>query len=63
WLSVFIGQNIWPRRHDPLADIAPLEETRRQLDRLKQQIRQTVEAMPTHEQFIHDNCRAAPLVR
>jgi tryptophan halogenase len=60
WLSVFIGQNIWPRRHDPLADIAPVEETRRQLIRLRQQIRQTAEAMPTHEQYIEDNCRASP---
>ena len=58
WLSVFIGQNIWPRRHDPLADIAPVEETRRQLARLREQIRQTAEAMPTHEKFIADNCRA-----
>jgi tryptophan halogenase len=58
WLSVFIGQNIWPRRHDPLADVVPVEATRTQLARLRAQIQQTVEAMPTHEQFIEQNCRA-----
>jgi SepF-like predicted cell division protein (DUF552 family) len=41
-----------------LADIAPVEETRRQLARLREQIRQTAEAMPTHEKFIADTCRA-----
>jgi len=58
WLSLFIGQRCWPRRFDPLAGIPAVEETRRQLAGLKQQIRQTAECMPTHEQFIAEHGRA-----
>ena len=58
WLSVFIGQGIWPRRYDPLADINPLDATRSQMQRLKVLIRQTAEAMPAHSAFIAEYCRA-----
>jgi tryptophan halogenase len=60
WLSVFIGQDIWPRRFDPLANVLPVEEVTRQLGRLKTLIRQTADAMPTHADFIADQCRASP---
>jgi len=46
WLSVFIGQGIWPRRYDPLANILPLESVREHMQRLRHLIRQTAEAMP-----------------
>jgi tryptophan halogenase len=59
WLSVFIGQELWPRRFDPLANVLPLEDVRQQLGRLRTLIRQTAEAMPTHEAFIAQHCRAA----
>ncbi|HZF15449.1 MAG TPA: tryptophan 7-halogenase, partial [Steroidobacteraceae bacterium] len=58
WLSVLTGQNIWPKRYDPLANVMPEEETRRRLLHLKTVIRQTVDAMPTHAEFIARNCRA-----
>jgi tryptophan 7-halogenase len=58
WLSVFIGQGIWPRRHDPLADINPLDSTRNQMQRLRSLIRQTAEAMPSHAGYIAEHCRA-----
>jgi tryptophan halogenase len=52
WLSVFIGQGIWPRRYDPLADLLPLHAVQEQLQRLRKVIRETADAMPTHEEFI-----------
>jgi tryptophan halogenase len=58
WLSVFIGQGIWPRRYDPLADIIPIDSVRSQLSRLKSLMRQTAEAMPTHAGFIAEHCRS-----
>ena len=58
WLSVFIGQGIQPVRYDPLADLIPTEAVRSQLHRLRILIRQTAEAMPTHEAFIAAHCRA-----
>ena len=61
WLSIFIGQQIWPQRFDPLTYLMPEEETKRQLLRLKSLIRQTAEAMPTHAGFIAEHCRAKHL--
>src|SRR5260370_20828462 len=58
WLSIFIGQGIWPRRYDPLADILPIDSVTSQLQRLRTLIRQTAEAMPTHAGFIAEHCRA-----
>jgi tryptophan 7-halogenase len=58
WLSVFIGQGIWPRRYDPLADIIPIDSIRSQMQRLRSLIRQTAEAMPAHAGFIAEHCRA-----
>jgi tryptophan halogenase len=52
WLSVMLGQGINPLRHDPLADLIPLEETQRRLVELKGLIRGTVTAMPSHMVFI-----------
>jgi len=56
WLSVFIGQQVWPRRFDPLAALMPMDEAVRQLTRLRTLIRQTAEAMPTHSAFIAAHC-------
>jgi tryptophan halogenase len=61
WLSVLTGQNIWPRGYDPLVDIMSADEIRARLERTRALIRQTAEAMPTHEQFIARNCRAEPV--
>jgi tryptophan halogenase len=58
WLSVFIGQGLWPRRYDPLADVLPFDAVAGELGRLQALIRQTAEAMPTHAEFIAENCRA-----
>ncbi|MGC1520568.1 MAG: tryptophan 7-halogenase, partial [Steroidobacteraceae bacterium] len=58
WLSVFVGQGIWPRRYDPLADVVPIETAAIQLSRLRASIRQTAEAMPSHAEFIAEHCRA-----
>ena len=62
WLSVLTGQMVWPRRYDPLVDVTDVAEIRQRLQRVKMLIEQTAAAMPTHEDFIAKNCRAAPLV-
>ncbi len=58
WLSVMLGQGIVPARHDPLAELIPLAETRRRLADLHGLIGQTAAAMPGHAEFIAANCRA-----
>jgi tryptophan halogenase len=54
WLSVMLGQGIWPRRYDPLADRLPNAALGRQLQQLREAIRQTAEAMPDHAQFLRE---------
>jgi tryptophan halogenase len=61
WLSVFIGQDIWPRRYDPLTDLLPIDSVVSQMRRLAALIRQTADAMPVHADFIAQNCRAASM--
>jgi tryptophan halogenase len=58
WLSVFIGQEVWPRRYDPLADVLPMESVTVEMQRLRASIRQTAQAMPRHADFIAKHCRA-----
>jgi tryptophan halogenase len=60
WLSVMTGQHVWPRRYDPLVDSLGVDEIKRRLQTVKALIAQTAAAMPTHEDFIAANCRAAP---
>jgi len=58
WLSIFIGQGIWPQRYDPLADLLPLDSINSHLTQMRNLIRQTAEAMPSHAGFIDAHCRA-----
>jgi tryptophan halogenase len=58
WLSILIGQGIWPRRFDPLANVMPLDAVKSQLLTLKTQIGQTAAGMPSHEEYIRAQCQA-----
>jgi tryptophan halogenase len=63
WVSIFIGQHVYPRRYDPIIDGIDLEKLRRGMAQRRQAIVRTVEAMPTHADFIARYCRAdAPAV-
>ena len=61
WFAVMIGQLMKPRAYDPVADILPLEETRRRLRQIAEAVHNSAEYMPTHKQFIRDNCAAPEL--
>ena len=52
-------KNLLPLGYDPAADDLSIEEIEAALGRIRRMIRQTAEAMPTHEQYIFDHCRAA----
>jgi tryptophan halogenase len=58
WISVFIGQNVRPRRYDPLADVADMEAVRTAMRRMRDTIRAAAGAMPTHRAFIEQVCSA-----
>jgi tryptophan 7-halogenase len=52
WLSVMVGQNIIPRRYDPLVDGLDSRRIQSRLDELRSSVRECVEAMPQHCDFL-----------
>jgi tryptophan halogenase len=57
WLSVMIGQNIIPRRYDPLVDALDPRKVHARLEELRTSIRESVAAMPAHGEFIQNGAR------
>jgi tryptophan halogenase len=52
WLSVMVGQNIIPRRYDPLVDGLDSRKIQIRLEELRSAVKDCVEAMPSHWEFI-----------
>jgi tryptophan 7-halogenase len=59
WIAIMLGQGVQPRQWDPLADVMPLEEVQQQAERLRIRLHEAISRMPTHAQFIENNCKAA----
>ncbi len=55
WEAVLIGQGIEAGGYHPAADLLPEEETLRRLASIRGTIAQTVEQMPTQEEFLRRN--------
>lgn len=60
WLAVYLGQGIWPRRCEALAEAADLGSVRQQLTRVRGAIEQAVSAMPAHAAYMHKHSLGAP---
>jgi len=58
WIAVLMGQNIVPHAFDPLVNALPVAETERFMRHLRDVIKKTAAAMPTHEDFIARHCEA-----
>ncbi|HQR88291.1 MAG TPA: tryptophan 7-halogenase, partial [Caulobacter sp.] len=58
WIAVMLGQNIRPRNYDPLVDTLDETLVRGQMQRLAALVRQTADALPSHEAFIARYCAA-----
>jgi tryptophan halogenase len=52
WLSVMVGQNVMPRRYDPLVDGLDPHQVHCRLEELRSSVRDCVDAMPSHWDFI-----------
>ena len=61
WFAVMIGQLMKARTYDPVADILPLQETRRRLEHIAEAVHNSAEYMPSHKEFIRQNCAAEEL--
>ncbi len=59
WLQVMHGQNLRAQGYHPLADLVDEAETDAYLQSVREVIANCVEVMPSHEEFIAKNCRAA----
>jgi tryptophan halogenase len=58
WIAVLLGQGIRPTSMDPLASVLPPGDSARFMAHVRDMIDKTAAAMPTHEQFIMQNCAA-----
>ncbi|MES3025426.1 MAG: tryptophan halogenase family protein [Pseudomonadota bacterium] len=61
WLQVMHGQGMRARGYNPLVDQRSKQEIAGFLADVEQVIRNCVDAMPTHADFIAANCKAPPL--
>ena len=58
WFAVMIGQGLRPRDCDPVADVLTEEETAARMNNIRETIATSATYMPTHEDFIAQNCDA-----
>ena len=59
WVAIMLGQGVQPQRWDPLADIMPIEELQQRAEGLRSKLHEAMARMPSHQQFIESNCKAA----
>jgi tryptophan 7-halogenase len=62
WLQVMHGQRLRPNSYHPLTDLLTEEEIQAYLEEVEGVISACVEVMPTHAQFIADNCAAGKMM-
>ncbi len=58
WLAVLIGQFVMPEHYDPLVDLRPGVDANARLAGLRRVMDEAAMAMPTHQQYIDQHCRA-----
>jgi tryptophan halogenase len=52
WIAVYLGQNVVPRRYDPLSEAIPQPELEREMARIAHATRAVAERMPDHRAFL-----------
>ena len=58
WAAVMMGQGIGLTTHNPMVDTFDLAATRKEFDEMEQSIRQFVQHMPGHGQYLSQYCPA-----
>ena len=61
WLQVMVGQGILPDTWHPMVDLLPETELRQMVEGTRAVLENSVSVMPTHAEYIAQNCRAHPL--
>lgn len=58
WFSVLMGQGLYPQSYHPIADVTSDDELRIRLTQIRTGIQNRLNMMPSHEDFIKNNCKA-----
>ena len=58
WLAVMHGQGLTPKRYHPTVNMMPEEELNRRMFDIHKTWKACLDQMPTHQQFIDQNCKA-----
>ena len=58
WVQVMLGQRIVPRSYHPIVDEMPDDQLVEHVDRMRRVITNCVDAMPMHQDFIDQHCKA-----
>jgi tryptophan 7-halogenase len=58
WLSVMIGQDIVPRRYDPMTDTLDPMRIEARLEEIRLSVKRCTDEMPLHRDFIAAHCAA-----
>jgi len=61
WLAIYTGFDILPKTWDPSLDGVDVESLRRGLTEMRKAVRVAVDAAPSHEAFIEQYARPAPM--
>jgi tryptophan 7-halogenase len=59
WVSILLGQGIYPRRYDPIIDGIDVEQLRRGMQQRRQAIMRMAQSTPLHQHFIEQYCAIA----
>jgi tryptophan halogenase len=60
WIEVMLGQHIVPHRYHPLVDALPEQKIADFLDNVRSTIQRCVEVMPTHADYVAQQCAIDP---
>ena len=60
WVAIFVGQNVLPRRYDPMVDRIDLDRLRAGMRHRCETIARMADALPLHAQFVERVCAARP---
>ena len=60
WLAVYLGQDVAPEGYDRMADNLSDAQVQEKLTEIRTRILASVEAMPTHADFVRDYCYLPP---
>ena len=62
WLSILIGQEVWPMRHHALVDLHTDVDAAGYLAGIRDVLERAARALPSHREFIERHCRANALL-